>query len=251
MEGISVVIITNNEAAILDKTLAAAKPVADELIIVDSGSADNTLVIAQKWGAKIITQPWLGFGPQKNVGLKAASFPFILALDADEILTPELTAEINQCRQNGLQGAYIMCFQNFYFGKFLKHGLEYPLKKIRLFDKRMMHWDDRIVHESLVVPDKTPVKELKGFIHHYSYQSIEQYLLKANHYTTAGAHALYAKGKKASWIKIFLSPLFTFIQSYFFKLGLLDGMHGFIVAIFNAHTNFLKYIKLWRLWQKA
>jgi glycosyltransferase involved in cell wall biosynthesis len=250
MEGISVVIITNNEEAILDKTLAAAKPVADELIIVDSGSADNTIAIAKKWGATVIAQPWLGFGPQKNIGLTAARYPFILALDADEILTPELTTEILQCKQQGLQGAYIMCFQNFYFGKFLKHGMEYPLKKIRLFDKRIMQWNDKIVHESLIIPEKTQVVELKGFIHHYSYQSIEQYLLKANHYTTAGASALFAQGKKASWVKIFLSPLFTFIQSYFLKLGFLDGMHGFVVAIFNAHTNFLKYIKLWQLWQK-
>jgi glycosyltransferase involved in cell wall biosynthesis len=250
MEGISAVIITKNEAAILDKTLAAASLVADELIIVDSGSTDNTLAIAQKWGAKIIHQPWLGFGPQKNIGVNAANFPFVLALDADEVLTRELAIEINEQKKNGLCGAYKMNFKNIYFGKILTHGMEHNIHKFRLFDKRIIRWDEKIVHEKIALPRNTPTTLLKGFVYHYSYQNIEHYLIKANSYTTAGAKALYLQGKKASWVKIFLSPLFTFIQSYFLKMGFLDGRIGFILAIFNAHTNFLKYVKLWQLWQK-
>ncbi len=250
MEGISVVIITKNEATVLDKTLAAASLVADELIIVDSGSTDNTLAIAQKWGAKIIQQPWLGFGPQKNVGVNAANFPFVLALDADEVLTYELAIEINEHKKNGLRGAYKMNYKNIYFGKILTHGMESHIHKFRLFDKRIIRWDEKIVHEKITLPRNTPTTLLKGFVNHYSYQTIEHYLIKANSYTTAGANALYLKGKKASWVKIFLSPLFTFIQSYFLKMGFLDGRIGFILAIFNAHTNFLKYVKLWQLWHK-
>jgi glycosyltransferase involved in cell wall biosynthesis len=250
MNEISAVIITKNEAHVIAATLAAAKQVADEIIIVDSGSTDETLAIAKSFGAIVISQNWLGFGPQKNIGIAAAKHQFVLGIDADEVLTPALITTIRLHKKNGLKGAYLIPFQNYYFGKFLKYGMEYPLKKIRLFDKTIIKWDDKMVHESLLIPNNTTTTELKEFIHHFSYQNIEQYILKANTYTTAGAMALHAKGKKASWVKLFLSPPFTFIQSYFLKLGLLDGKHGFIVAIFNAHTNFLKYVKLWQLWQQ-
>jgi glycosyltransferase involved in cell wall biosynthesis len=247
MQQISVVIITYNESIILEKTLKAAAQVANEIIIVDSGSTDSTLEIAQKFDAKIVHQPWIGFGPQKKVGVAHAMHQYILAIDADEVLSDALIKEIKVAQNGKMADAYQMQFSNYYFGKFLKYGMEHPLKKIRLFNKQKINWDDKQVHESLIIAPESEIAHFKNYIHHYTYHTIEQYLLKANHYTTIGANALFSKGKKASISKIVFSPIFTFIKSYFFKRGFLDGLHGFIVAIFNAHTNFLKYVKLWNL----
>ncbi len=251
MQNISVVIITYNESIILEKTLTAAAQVANEIIIVDSGSTDTTLQIAQKFNAKIIHQPWIGFGPQKKVGIANASNTYVLAIDSDEVLSDALIEEIKQVQKTNMADAYEMQFSNFYFGKFLKHGMEHPLRKIRLFNKSKINWDDKQVHENLIIPQNSTIKCLKNYLYHYTYHTIEQYLLKANNYTTIGAKAMYDSGKNASFFKIIFSPIFTFIKSYFLKLGLLDGFRGFIVAIFNAHTSFLKYVKLWQLKQKG
>jgi len=247
MHPISAVIITRNEERIIGSCLETVQQVADEIIIVDSYSTDRTIEISKTFGAKIFLQQWPGFGPQKNFGVQVASHNYILGLDADEILTDEAIREIKKLKETGLKGVYEFSRLNFYFGKFLRYGMESPDYKKRLFDKRQVQWNNNQLHEDLIVADGYPVIRLKGHIKHYSYYSIAHYIEKANYYTTIAAEELEKKGKKNNYAKFLFSPGFVFIKSYFLKRGFLDGMHGFIIALFNARTNFLKYAKLWEL----
>ncbi|MDQ6755987.1 MAG: glycosyltransferase family 2 protein [Bacteroidota bacterium] len=249
MHPISAVIITKNEEKIIGKTLAAVKSIADEIIIVDNYSTDETIEICRAFGAKIFLSEWKGFGPQKNFGIQQSSYKYILALDADEVLTPEAIREIKELKTNGLAGVYEFPLLNFYFGKFLKHGLEYPNLKRRLFDKTIVQWNDNAVHEALIIPDGYPTITLNGHIEHYSFSTIKHYINKANAYTTIGAADLKGRGKKNYLIKMIFSPSFVFFKSYFLNAGFLDGTHGFVTAYFNAYTNFLKYAKLWELYR--
>jgi glycosyltransferase involved in cell wall biosynthesis len=249
MHPISAVIITRNEEENIGRCLQAIQRVAEEIIVVDALSTDRTVEIAKTFGAMIFPLEWKGFGPQKNFGIQQAANNYILALDADEVLTGEAITEIQALKMNGLAAVYEFPLLNFYFGKFLRHGMEYPNYKKRLFDKTKVQWNENLVHESLIIPPGYPVLRLKGHIQHYSYKSIEHYIAKANYYTTIGAIEMESKGKKNYLFKMFFSPPFVFIKSYFLKAGFLDGLHGFVTALFNAHTNFLKYAKLWELYR--
>ncbi len=222
MHKLSAVIITKNEEKIIEKCLAAVEKIADEIIIIDTFSTDNTIEICKKFNAKTFQLEWSGFGPQKNFGIDKASYDCILALDADEVLTSKALEEIIQLKQDGLKGVYQFKFLHYYFGKFIKHGSETPGYKKRLFDKTFVRWNNDPVHEALVFPPDYPVINLSGFIEHYSYLSIEQYIAKANYYTTAGAKDLKVRHKKNYLFKMLFSPSFVFIKSYFLKAGFLE-----------------------------
>jgi glycosyltransferase involved in cell wall biosynthesis len=221
--------------------------VADEIIVVDDFSSDDTVQLCRQEGAIVQQQSWLGFGPQKNLGIGMAAHDYILSLDADEALDEELKASIVAAKQKGLQGLYEFTRSNFYYGKFLRHGFEYPDFKIRLFPKMGVRWNDDKVHENLIVDNTLTTSRLKGHLLHYTYLFIHEHVSKANKYTSLAADNYKASGKKTSWFKIIFSPLFTFIQAFLFKRGFLDGKHGFVLAILHAHGTFLKYIKLWEL----
>jgi glycosyltransferase involved in cell wall biosynthesis len=244
MSPITAVIITHNEARNIQRCLASLKTVADEIIVIDSFSTDDTVAICRQEGAIVKQQAWLGFGPQKNVGIKQASHEYILSLDADEALDEELMASILAAKNQGLQGMYEFTRLNFYYGKFLYHGFEYPDYKIRLFPKGKVRWNDELVHETLQLSPDVTQKRLKGHLLHYTYFTIQEHVAKANKYTDLGAELNYKKGKVASWFKILFGPLATFVQAYIFKRGFLDGGHGFIVAAFHAYGAFMKYTKL-------
>lgn len=247
MSPITAVIITHNEARNIQRCLASLKTVADEIIVVDSFSTDDTVTICQQEGAIVKQQAWLGFGPQKNVGIQHASHEYILSLDADEALDEELQANILAAKNQGLEGMYDFTRLNFYYGKFLYHGFEYPDYKIRLFPKSKVRWNDELVHETLQLSPGVTQKRLKGHLLHYTYYQIQEHVAKANKYTTLGAELNFNRGKKSSWFKILFSPLTTFVQAYIFKRGFLDGGHGFILAVFHAYGAFMKYTKLWQL----
>jgi glycosyltransferase involved in cell wall biosynthesis len=247
MNTITAVIITHNEARNIQRCLASLKTVADEIIIVDSFSTDETVAICEKEGAIVKQQAWLGYGPQKNLGIQLAQHDYILSLDADEALDATLTASILEAKKQGLEGAYGFSRLNYYYGKFLRHGSEYPDFKIRLFPKGKVQWNNELVHETLIVPADLVKKQLKGHLLHYTYYTIQEHIAKSNLYTTLGATLYHEKGKAVSWFKIIFSPFATFFQAYILKKGFLDGSHGFIVAIFHAHATFMKYAKLWQL----
>jgi len=247
MNAITAVIITKNEEKNIQRCLDSLKTVADEIIVVDSHSTDNTVALCQQAGAKVIVQNWLGYGPQKNLGNNAAKNDYILSIDADEALDKQLTQALLEEKSKGLQGIYQISRFNYYYGKFIRHGSDYPDKKIRLFNRANTHWDEKDVHETLVLGPNQKITVLKGHLLHYTYYRVEEHILKINYYTTLAAQDYIKRGKKASIFKIVMSPLSTFIQSYILKRGFLDGMHGFILAIMHAYAAFARYVKLWEL----
>ncbi|HVY76117.1 MAG TPA: glycosyltransferase family 2 protein [Puia sp.] len=249
---ISAVIITHNEAQNIGRCLKSLEAVADEIVVVDNLSTDHTGDIVSRFpNARFIPQPWLGYGPQKNLGNAEAAHEYILSIDADEALDPALADAIKKIKAESPRGTYTFQRLNFYYTRFLKHGAEYPDLKIRIFPKSKVQWSEDLVHETLVFREELPTEKLDGYLLHYTYYQIADHIQKANKYSSLSAQNLYKRGKKTSWAKILFSPPFTFIQAYFLKRGFLDGVNGFFAAVFHAYGTFMKYTKLWELHQKA
>lgn len=247
MDAITAVVITYNEGRNIQRCIASLKTVAEEIIIVDSYSTDDTVAICKREGVTIVQHEWSGFGPQKNLGNAMAAHDYILSLDADEELDDRLIQSILDAKKQGLKGLYMINRLNYYYGKFIQHGDEYPDRKIRLFNRKDAAWNTELVHETLNAVSGIPVTVLSGKLLHYTYYRIAEHINKANKYTSLAADNMYRSGRKASAFKIIVNPLFAFFRSYILKRGFLDGMHGFILAVQNAHGTFLKYIKLWEI----
>ena len=240
-EGLSVVLITFNEGHHIAKCLKAVQAVADEIVVIDSGSTDNTIEVCKAYGAKVINLKWSGYSGQKNFGNNQASFDWILSLDADEILNDVLIQSILKWKRNP-QAASFKRMTN-YCGTFIKHGGWYPDVKVRLFNKQETQWEGTI-HEVLRGLSKENTFLLEGDCLHYSYYSVEQHYAQAEKFTTIQAEDLFQRGKKSPWFKRVFSPISKFIVDYFFRLGFLDGKAGFTVACISAYATFLKYKKL-------
>ena len=248
MSLLSVIIITFNEAHNLERCLTSVKNIADEIIILDSYSTDNTVEIASKMGAIVKQQHFLGYIQQKNAALELASNHYVLCLDADEALDENLAFSICSIKKDLTAKAYSFNRCTSYCGRFVKNGSWYPDKKVRLFDRRFAKWGGTNPHDKveLQAKDET-IQHLKGDILHFSYYTIEEHLARINHYTTISANALYAKGVRSNWAKILIHPLWRFMYGYFIRLGFLDGFYGFVIAVNCSHETFQKYIKLYQL----
>jgi glycosyltransferase involved in cell wall biosynthesis len=239
--GLSVVLIAFNEGHHIAKCLLAAQEVADEIVVIDSGSTDDTVEVCTAYGAKVITHPWSGYSEQKNFGNTQTSFDWILSIDADEVLNEALIQSILKWK-HAPQSA---CFKRMtnYCGTFIKHGGWYPDVKVRLFKKQETNWEGTI-HEVLRGLSKENTFLLEGDCLHYSYYSVEQHYAQAEKFTTIQAEDLFQQGKKSPWYKRVFSPIAKFVVDYFFRLGFLDGKAGFTVARISAYATFLKYKKL-------
>lgn len=246
--GLSVIIIAKNEAhAIADCLRSVAW--ADEIIVVDSVSTDDTVSICQQHGAKIsITHNWPGFGQQKNRALALATQPWVLSLDADERVTPELQAEIKQVIASNAEASYRMPRSSSYCGQFIKHSGWSPDYITRLFKRGYGKFSDDLVHERLLADHATLT--LKFPLLHISYINLDEVLDKVNRYSSAGADMLHAHGKSASLSKAIAHGVWAFVRTYFIRLGFLDGKMGFVLAISNAETTYYRYLKLAHLQQK-
>jgi glycosyltransferase involved in cell wall biosynthesis len=240
-QGLSVVIIAFNEGHHIAKCLKAAKAVADEIVVIDSGSTDDTVEVCKAYGAKVVTHSWSGYSEQKNFGNAQASFDWILSLDADEVLNDALIQSILKWKNNR-QAASFKRMTN-YCGTFIKHGGWYPDVKVRLFNKQETQWEGTI-HEVLRGLSKENTFLLEGDCLHYSYYSVEQLYAQAEKFTTIQAEDLFQNGKKSPWYKRVFSPIAKFVVDYFFRFGFLDGKAGFTVARISAYATFLKYKKL-------
>ena len=249
MEKISVVIITFNEETKLARCIESIKPVADEIVVLDSFSTDNTVKIALKAGAVVYQQTFHGYKEQKNAALHFASHDHILSIDADEALSVELIHSILIAKEKFTCNAYTMNRCNFFSGRFIRHGLWYPDKKIRLFDKRVAHWGGMNPHDKVILNGNTTVCHLEGDIFHYSFNSIAEYAKRNDEISNIAAMSLYKNGQH-SGIRILINPVWRFIKSYFLKKGFLDGYPGFIIAKNTAAQAFMKYKKLNKLNRK-
>ncbi len=247
MKPLSAVIITSNEEANIGRCIDSLWYVANEIIVLDSFSSDNTVSIAKERGATVKQERFAGYKEQKNCALKLTKYDYVLSLDADEALSPELIAAILKAKKDFQFKAYSMNRYNYYCGRFINHGLWYPDRKIRLFDKRIATWEGMNPHDKIVLRGNIKVQFLKGDILHYTFDTIEEHLERNARMSSIAAQTIFDSGKKKHWSKIILSPLWSFINGYFFRLGFLDGYYGWIIAIQNAHLSFLKYQKLQRI----
>ena len=249
MYSLSAVIITFNEEATIARCIESVKKVADEIIVLDSFSTDDTAAIARSYGAVVHQEKFRGYIGQKNYAVQLASHHYILSLDADEALDDALVASILEAKKTFSHRVYRMNRCTNYCGHFIRHGLWYPDKKIRLFDRRIAAWGGLNPHDKISVQPGFPVIYLKGDILHYSFNTPEDLVWQLNRMSSIAAASLYAKGKKSSWFRILVRPAWAFINGYFLRLGFLDGADGFTIAVNTAHQVFLKYTKLYRMKQ--
>jgi glycosyltransferase involved in cell wall biosynthesis len=238
---LSLCVITRDAAAELAECLASAR-FAAELVVVDSGSRDDTVEIARRFGARVIAREFDGFGAQKQFAVLQAANDWVLCVDADERVTPELAASIAAALASPRAAAYAMARRNRFLGRWLAHGEGYPDWNVRLFDRRRARWTDDPVHEHVVATGG--VARLDGDLLHSSAESIDAYIAKQNRYTTVQAQAMHARGERASAVRLVLSPLARFVRFYVVKLGFLDGVAGFAHIAIGAFASFMKYAKL-------
>lgn len=244
MKVISAIIITKNEENTIGKCIDSVQGIADEIIVVDSYSTDKTREIAEERKVRFLEHPFKSYAQQKNWAADQARFPYILSIDADEIVDETLRTELLKIKAGTEYDAYAFNRLNNYCGKWLKHGGWYPDTKIRLWKSVKGRWVGDHVHETLRMDQGTSLKHLKGNLLHYSLNSIFQHQEKVNHFSELGAREAYEKGKRSGCLRILVIPAVRFIRDYFIKLGFLDGYYGFIACKISAHAKFLKYVKL-------
>jgi len=245
---LSVVLVAHNAAAQLPECLASAA-FADEILLVDSGSADGTAEAAAKLGARVIQKEWLGFGRQKQFAVGAAANDWVLCLDADERVSRELAASIVRALEAPAAPAYRMARSNRFMGRWLKHGEGYPDWSLRLFDRRHARWSDDEVHEK-VLCDAEPAT-LEGDLLHESAEDMRHYLEKQERYAELAARQLLERGERAGLVTLAFSPVFRFVKFYLLRLGFLDGLPGLVHIWIGCRNSFMKYAKLMELRKTA
>lgn len=246
---LSVIVITRNEAASIEACLASV-PFADEWIVVDSSSTDDTCEIARRFGARVVeTNDWPGFGPQKNRALEQARSDWVLSLDADERVSPELAEQIKAVLANpgAAAAAYSVSRLSSFCGQWMRHGDWYPDHVLRLFKRGQAVFSNDLVHES--VQCSGPRGHLNGHLLHDSMPSLEECLDKMNRYSSGRARDQHRAGKRGGLGTAIGHGLWAFVRSYFVRGGLLDGRMGFIVAFSIAEGTYYRYLKLWMLGQ--
>jgi glycosyltransferase involved in cell wall biosynthesis len=244
---ISATVITLNEARNIDRCLASLKGIADEIIVLDAFSTDATAEICAAHGATFVQRAWEGYAASKNHLNSLTQYNYILSLDADEAVSPELKASILQARDAGLEGTYELNRRTNYCGKWIYHSGWYPDIKPRLFQKQNCSWQGAYVHEELVCADNSVKTLLNGDLYHYSYYSYTDHRARADKYSLLTARKFSAQGKQAGILKPYVSAIARFISMYFIKRGFLDGWMGFKIAQISALSNILKYKELRRL----
>lgn len=239
---LSVILITKNEAANIRDCLQSVSW-ADEIIVVDSGSTDETARIAREMGAQVHVHPdWPGFGPQKNRALGYADKDWVFSIDADERVTPELRAELEQAMNDATADGYYCPRLSQFCGKFVRHSGWYPDYVLRLFKRGAGRFSDSLVHESVVLTGNAG--KLKNPLRHYSYLTVNDVERKVEHYSSAAAQQMFQSGKRAGRLRAILSAGWAFVRTYIVRLGVLDGSAGWNISRMNARTTYLKYRKL-------
>lgn len=239
----SVIVITKNEAHNIGACLQSVL-FADQLVVLDSGSTDDTLTIARRMGAEVTENTdWLGFGVQKNRALALANCDWVLSLDADERVTPELQLQIKAAISNASFDVYSLPRLSSYCGQYMRHSGWYPDRITRLFRRHAAQFSSELVHERVIT--NSTIGQLGAPLLHESFKNFEAVQDKANRYSTAGAQILFDKGKPSSVGKALAHGFWAFFRTYVLRRGFLDGQMGLALAISNAEGTYYRYLKLW------
>lgn len=240
---LSVVIITKNEARNIADALESVRW-AKDLVVVDSRSTDQTVAIARRYTDRVFTRDWEGYGAQKNYATGLATHDWILSLDADERVTPDLEREIRALLASAppRQG-YRIPRTTRYLGRWIRSTDWYPDYQLRLYDRRVAQWNTRYVHESVTVTGR--IGTLRCELQHYAYRDLSDHLATIDHYTKLAVKQMVAEHQQAGWLDLIGHPPLAFMRNYLLRLGFMDGVPGLIASLMNSYYVFLKYAKLW------
>jgi len=245
---LSVVIIAQNEASNIRRCLESVRW-ADEIIVVDSGSTDDTPRICQEFGCEVIHRAWQGYADQKNFALEHATGDWVLSLDADEEVTPELADEIKEAVRNARADAYSMPRRNNFLGRWMRHGGWYPDRQVRLFRRGIGKFKPVPLHENIILPECARLGLLSAELRHYTYPRAADFIKKADVYASIEAQTLVREGRTSRspiCPLVFAIPL-KFAEVYIWKGGWRDGLHGFVAAVLMSVRVFLRWVKVWEL----
>lgn len=241
---ITVTIIALDEEKNISRCIGSV-PFASEIIVLDSSSKDRTVEIAKSLGAKVFTEPWKGFGPQKASATAKASFDWILSLDADETVSPALRQEIEaKFASLDPQTGYLLPRKSFYLGRWILRGGWYPDYQKRLFHRAHSNWNEAQIHEKVVSPAQ---EKFQGPLQHYVFRNLAHQVQTNNRYSGLLAKALQKKGQSFSIFKMLGKPISKFFETYFWKRGFMDGLPGLIISVSAGYSVFLKWAKLWEI----
>jgi len=244
MKKISVVIITLNEEKNISRCIESVTEVADEIIVIDSHSTDNTRDLSSGLGARVVETDWKGYADTKNYGNNLARYDYILSLDADEALSDELKQSIKSNKEKGLEkDAYSMNRLTNFCGRWIRHGGWYPDLKTRLWKKGRARWSGTI-HEKLILTDNKKAEMLHGELLHFAFSDIGQHISQINRFSSLAAERAYKKNKKTGIVGIIGRSYWKFLRDFVVRAGFLDGYYGYVIARNSAHATFLKYAKL-------
>jgi glycosyltransferase involved in cell wall biosynthesis len=242
MPRLSAIVITRDEAANIGACLDTVA-FCDERIVVDSGSTDATVDIARGKGARVEIRGWTGFGPQKNYALSLATGDWVLSIDADERVTPELAAAIQAALADAGADGFEFPRLSSFCGRQMRHAGWFPDYVLRLFRRGRARFDDAVVHERVICDG--PVKRLKPPLQHFAVTRLEDALSRVDRYSTASADVLVASGRRVSFLSGVGHGLYAFLRTYVLRAGFLDGAEGFLLAVANAEGSYYRYMKAW------
>ena len=245
---LSAVVITYNEERNIERCLKSLLGVADELVVVDSYSTDRTEEICRRYKARFIKHRFEGHIQQKNWAILQASSPYILSLDADEVLSDELKASILRVKEDWTHDGYYFNRLTNYCGKWIRHTTWYPSRKMRLWDARKGRWGGFNPHDKFRLMPGASRQFLKGDLLHYSYYSVTDHLTQINSFSSILARSYYDRGRRVNLFSLLFRPLWRFINDFLLRAGFLDGHFGFVISVNSAHEVFLKYVKLRRIY---
>jgi glycosyltransferase involved in cell wall biosynthesis len=238
MVAVSIVIITKNKVEILAACIEKAKLITNDIVIIDNSNTDNELSIN---GCRVYKKKWDGYGANKNKGTEEAKYNWILSIDADEVPDDELIASLHKLDYNNPAIVYDIRFRSYFGEKLVKFGCWGKDHHIRLFNKTLVHWLDTTVHETLVLPQNVQIEKINGHLHHYSVKDAHEYDSKSSYYAKLSAVKYFNSGKKASLVKLYISPVFGFFKNYIVYLGFLDGRAGWDIAKITVKNTRRKY----------
>lgn len=241
---LSAVIITFNEERNIERCILSVQDLADEILVVDSFSTDQTKAICERLGVRFIEHAFDGHIEQKNWAMQQATHDFVLSLDADEALTPELQQSISAIKETPTHDGYVFNRLTNFCGQWIKHCGWYPDKKLRLWNRTKGKWGGMNPHDKVIMEKGAKVKELPQDILHYSFYTVEEHLKQIDYFTDISSKAAFEKGQKSSAFKIFYKSTFKFFRDYVLKLGFLDGYYGYVVCKNSARAKRMKYEKL-------